>query len=190
MGEIKTLDENDIARIVIDCMDSYRSKKMLGEKPIINEVVNYQLFKRGLINEMAFKKKDFIRHLNCAALEIIEYWCLCMYCHLYEPQNEKFYHWMDKLNAQVKIIKNATLKHGANKLKAIKYFYIEGWEYNIASTVESYIKDIFEGQEINIEYIKPVAEICATSMNDFVDFLANDNYSISQYNAKVFGVEY
>lgn len=190
MTEIKTLDENELTRIAIDCIDSYNIKKMLGDKPNINEVVNYQLFKRGLINEMAFKRKDFIRHLNCTALEIIEYWCLCMYYHLYDSQNEKIDYWMGKLNTKVKTIKNATLKHGANKLKLIKQYYIEEWEYNIASTVESYINDIFEGQEINIEYIKPVAEICATSMNDFVDFLVNDNYSIREYNTKVFGVEY
>lgn len=63
----------------------------LNDEPCsLEESVTYNLFKSGLINEMAFKQKDYINHIASLRCQLIENWCLCAYCSLYDKENDNF----------------------------------------------------------------------------------------------------
>ena len=66
----------------------------LNDEPCsLEESVTYNLFKSGVINEMAFKQKDYINHIASLRCKLIENWCLCAYCSLYDKENDNFHHW-------------------------------------------------------------------------------------------------
>ena len=63
-------------------------------KEMINETVNDVLKRIGVINEMAVPLKDYRARVDGLRFQLVENWCLCKWCQLFNPECENFAHWV------------------------------------------------------------------------------------------------
>ena len=155
----------------------------LNDEPCsLEESVTYNLFKSGLINEMAFKQKDYINHIASLRCQLIENWCLCAYCSLYDKENDNFHHWESEFIAHSDNIKNCKLKDG-DKGKVIYKTYIEDFDLNDPLMITQIIRGKFLKEGFDNKYIESVSQICASSAKSLVKFLSNDCYPSEEYVA-------
>lgn len=185
MVNVIRITEDELVRVIIDGINDWLIKNRLGRDWTVKEETQYQLFKRGLITEMSLKRKDYKEHVGALAQQLIQNWCLLMYCKLYDKENQNFYHWMGEFSAHAGYIKRPTLKEGS-KLNVIKETYIDNFDYNDPQMIESVINDKFKSECISKSCITPISITCANAMNDLVEFLANDKYSTQDYIANTF----
>lgn len=186
MANIIHIKEEELVRLIIDAIDDWMNKNELGREWSVKEETQYQLFRRGLVTEMAFRRKDFIDHIKALKHQLIENWSLLMYCKLYDKENQNFYHWMGEFTAHANNIKEGSLKDGSNKKKVISQVYIGCLELNKPKTIERIIKAKFNKEGIEQKYVKPISQACANLSIDLVEFLADDNYTTQDYIANTF----
>lgn len=175
------ISEEKLREVISDIVDDWSH----NNNTPFNEVVTYQLFKKGIINEMAFKKKDFIPHITSLRIQLIENWCLCAYCCLYDKTNENFHHWKTEFAAHADNIKASKLKDG-DKFKIISKIYLDMFDLNDPSMISQIIRSKFKKECIDENCIESISQICAKSSLDLVKFLSNDSYSSDEYIARTF----
>jgi hypothetical protein len=180
-----TLTEDKLREIVSNCMDTYHYKHKNDTPCSLEEVVTYNLYKLGIINEMALKRKDFVNHIASLRCQLIENWCLCAYCSLYDKENENFHHWESEFIAHSDNIKNCKLKDG-DKDKVIFKTYIDDFDLNDPSMIEQIIRGKFQKEGIDKDYIVPIAKMCGSYVISLVKFLGSNTYPSEEYVARTF----
>jgi hypothetical protein len=186
MGKTITLTEEAIKEIVSKCIDAYHYNCENGNSCSLEEVISYNLYKYGIINEMALKRKDFVNHIVSFRCQLIENWCLCAYCSLYDGENNNFHHWECEFIAHADNIKNCKLKNG-DKGKVLHKTYISDFDLNDPKMIEQIIKCKFQKEGIEEEYIGIIAQMCASSAISLVKFLGSDTYPSEEYVVRTFG---
>ena len=84
-------------------------------KEIINESVNDVLNRIGMINEMAVPLKTYRARVDGLRFQLVENWCLCKWCQLFNPECENFAHWITELKACIDNLKFLDIKNGIDK---------------------------------------------------------------------------
>lgn len=186
MANIIHIKEEELVRLIIDAIDDWMNKNELGREWSVKEETQYQLFRRGLVTEMALKRKDFIDHIKQLRCQLIQNWCLLMYCKLYDKENQNFYHWMGEFSAHADNIKSVTLKDDSSKKKVITQVYIRDFDLNDSQMIERIIRGKFNKEGIKKEHMKAISQACANLSIDLVEFLADDNYTTQDYIANTF----
>lgn len=179
------ITEQALKEIVSDCIDDWHNRYRNDSSCDLDNVVSYQLFRRGMVNEMAFRRKDFINHIAALRCQLIENWCLCAYCKLYDIDNDNFNHWKSEFIAHSNNIKNCRLKDG-DKEKVIIQTYIDNFDLNDPAMIKQIIKPKFIKENIDYNRIEAVAQICASNALNIVKFLSTDNYSSEEYLSLTF----
>lgn len=59
-------------------------------KEAINETVNDVLNRIGMINEMAVPLKTYRARVDDLRFQLVENWCLCKWCQLFNTECENF----------------------------------------------------------------------------------------------------
>lgn len=185
MGKKIILSEEKFNEIVSNTLDELRYRSSNNEGIDINEVISYQLFKKGIINEMAFKKKDFIRHIASLRIQLLENWCLCAYCCMYDKMNDNFHRWETEFIAHADNIKASKLKDG-DKFKIISQTYLDNFDLNDPSMIHQIIRGKFKRECIEDSCADAISQICAKETIGLIKFLSNDNYSSDEYVARTF----
>lgn len=76
-----------------------------------------------VLNETAVPIKTYKARVDNPRLQLVENWCLCRYCQLFNPNSEYFNHWIEKIRAHVNNIKSLNVKKG-DKLKILTQMLI------------------------------------------------------------------
>lgn len=87
---------------------------------------------------MAISLEEYKRRVDKGRLHLVENWCLCKYCDLFDSHYPNFEDWAEVLLYAMNDIKSLNVNDG-NKLDTLKQMLIEEYNFNNASTI---IKEI------------------------------------------------
>lgn len=132
--------------------------------------------------------KDFMNKVDTLCIQIIENWCLCKYCSLFDNDNLNFKRWQTELSAYIKLLKPIKLKRNTDKTKAVKKIFVDNYEYNDAETIFYIINSKFTREGImDIGIRKRVSEEFANSIYELISELCDASSLVDDYIVKSFG---
>lgn len=130
---------------------------------------------------MAIGLEEYIRRVDKLRLHLVENWCLCKYCELYDSCNPNFEDWAEALLYAMNDIKSLNVNDG-NKLDTLKQMLIEEYDFNDANTIHRIIVDRFHRECIcNDNQIRWVSEQFAESIDDFITALGDNSIIAYKY---------
>ena len=140
-----------------------------------------------MLNEPAVPIKTYKARVDTPRLQLVENWCLCRYCQLFNPNSEYFNHWIEEIIAHVNNIKSLNVKKG-DKLKILTQMLIVDYDFDDLNTIYRIVIGKF-GRE-GIADVNIISRGCvdfANSNNDFVKTLCMDNIITEEYRMNTFG---
>lgn len=165
-------------------MKTYRRKDHEAIK-FWNDAIAFR--KKPLLSEMAIPLKLFIRDIEGLKFQIIQNWCLCKWCQMFDPGNENFNHWKEELAAHMLQLQNSKLKGKISKRKHLERYFIEYYEYNDKDSVIGAIRDKFAKEKIVDQLqINAVAIEFANNINALIDVIADPSKLIITYIDETF----
>ena len=124
---------------------------------------------------MAIALEEYKIRVDKVRLHLVDNWCLCKYCELYDSSNPNFEDWAEALLYAMNDIKSLNVNDG-NKLDTLKQMLIEECNFNDASTIHRIIVDRFYREGIcSDNQIRYVSERFAESIDDFITALGDDS---------------
>ena len=112
-------------------------------KEIINEKVNDVLNRIGMINEMAVPLKTYRARVDGLRFQLVENWCLCKWCQLFNTECENFAHWVTELKACIDNLKFLDIKNNIDKRKTLIKMLVKDYDYDNANMIERIIRGKF-----------------------------------------------
>ena len=138
---------------------------------------------------MAIVLEEYKRRVDKVRLLLVENWCLCKYCDLFDSHYPNFEDWAEVLLYAMNDIKSLNVNDG-NKLDTLKQMLIEEYNFNNASTIHRIIADRFYRECIcNDNQIRWVSERFAESIDDFITALGDDSIIAYKYIKDTFLVQ-
>lgn len=144
--------------------------------------------KRARIDEYAIPRKRYITALSSRIGQILENWCLCKYCALYDLENNNYAHWLTELKAQIVDMSRTSIK-GGNTTKTARNVFIDMFHLDEPTNIFNIVERKFKNEGISeCEKLTIVCDICSKAIGNIIDILTN-NISIKDYFNNEFNVE-
>ena len=153
---------------IINKEKEYIMKKITESqlKEIINETVNDVLNRIGMINEMAVPLKTYRARVDGLRFQLVENWCLCKWCQLFNPECENFAHWITELKACIDNLKFVDIKNGIDKRKTLIKMLVTDYDYDNANMIERIIRGKFVRENLT-DNVQKVQACTAVADNIF-----------------------
>lgn len=129
-------------------------------KEAINETVNDVLNRIGMINEMTVPLKTYRARVDGLRFQLVENWCLCKWCQLFNPECENFAHWITELKACIDNLKFLDIKNNIDKRKTLIKMLVKDYDYDNANMIERIIRGKFVRENLNDNIQK--IQVCTT----------------------------
>ena len=97
-------------------------------KEAVNETVNDVLNRIGIINEMAVPLKTYRARVDGLRFQLVENWCLCKWCQLFNLECEKFAHWVTELKTCIDNLKFLDIKNNIDKRKTLIKMLVKDYD--------------------------------------------------------------
>lgn len=162
------------------------SKKYNFEE-IINETVENVLKRIGMINEMAVPLKTYRARVDGLRFQLVENWCLCKWCQLYNAKCENFAHWMVELKACIDNLKFLDIKNGVDKRRVLQRMLIEDYDYDDSNMIERIIRGKFVREKISDSVEKNmVCREFAANIENLVEAISMESIDTEEYLQETF----
>lgn len=132
-------------------------------REIVHETVSDVLKRIGAVNEMAVPLKAYRSRVDGLRFQLVENWCLCRWCQLYDAENKHLSHLASELKACIDNLKYLDIKNGIDKNRVLTRMLIQDYDYNDSGMIERIIRGKFLRENITDEVQK--AQVC----NDFAE---------------------
>ena len=140
-----------------------------------------------VLNEMAVTIKTYKARVDGLRLQLVENWCLCRYCQLFDKDNQFFNHWLTELKAHMNNIKSLNIKKG-DKLRILNQMLINDYDFDDANTIYRIIVGKFMCEGItDVNIVSRISCDFINSVNDFVNTLGIDTIITEDYLQNTFG---
>ena len=156
-------------------------------KEIINETVNDVLNRIGMINEMAVPLKTYRARVDGLRFQLVENWCLCKWCQLFNPECENFAHWITELKACIDNLKFVDIKNGIDKRKTLIKMLVTDYDYDNANMIERIIRGKFVRENLTDNVQK--AQVCtafADNIFGLIDAISMESIDSDEYIQNTF----
>ena len=159
---------------------------------ILNESVEDVLDRIGLITEQAVPLKVYKTRVDGLRFQLVENWCLCKWCQLFNPESGKFAHWASELKACIDNLKDLGIKNGIDKRRILTRMLVDDYDYNMVSMIERIVRGKFvrEGicEDYNCESYKreSVCKEFADNVSGLIDVISMDTIDTDEYIRKTF----
>lgn len=151
-------------------------------KKIVNETVNDVLNRIGVMNEMAVPLKIYRARVDGLRFQLVENWCLCKYCQLFNPECENFAHWLKELKACINNLKFLDIKNGIDKRRTLTLMLIDDYDYDKTNMIVRIINDKFDSENINNNTQRArVASAFADGIQNLIEVISVDTISTNSY---------
>ena len=148
----------------------------------LNETSDETFARLGILNEMAVSLKEYQSNVEDLRFQIIENWCLCKWCQLYDPTNKDFNHWKKELKAFIQKLKFIEIKNRMSKKKALDRIWIDKCDMKKPNMIFNIIVDKFDGEQImDVKQRKAVALAFSNQLDGLIDCIANKKISLDFY---------
>lgn len=139
------------------------------------------------LNEMAVYLKDFCKRVDGLRFQLVENWCLCMYCSLYDKENINFKHWKEELFACMSNIQRVDIKNGIDKHKTLEKMLIGDYDYNKTKKIYYIAREKFIKEKLPLDKLETSAKEMTLDMNSILNVLSYEaEYPIIEYINKTF----
>ena len=136
---------------------------------------------------MAIPLKDYKNRVDGLRFQLVENWCLCKYCSLFDQDNPNFNHWKIELRTVIKNLKMVDIKNNIDKHKTITRMLINDYDYNDYLMILRIIDDKFDDEHIDDRIKKERVSIeFSKNVNELIDVISNDAFKINDYMNKTF----
>ena len=159
-------------------------------REIINESVEDVLNRIGIINKMAVPLKAYKTRVDGLRFQLVENWCLCKWCQLFNPESENFAHWITELKACIDNLKFLDIKNGIDKRRTLTRMLVNDYDYNNANMIERIVRGKFVRENINDNNQK--VRVCtefADNINSLIDAISMDAIDSDEYIQNTFNNE-
>lgn len=174
---------------IINKEKEYIMKKITESqlKEIINETVNDVLNRIGMINEMAVPLKTYRARVDGLRFQLVENWCLCKWCQLFNPECENFAHWITELKACIDNLKFVDIKNGIDKRKTLIKMLVTDYDYDNANMIERIIRGKFVRENLT-DNVQKVQACTAFADNIFglIDAISMETIDSDEYIQNTF----
>lgn len=144
-------------------------------------------YPQDLVFEMSIPLKKFKDKVDGQRFQLVENWCLCKYCSLYDENNYNYNHWLKELNACIKNLKNVDIKNNIDKSKTLVNMLINDYDYNQTQMIIRIIKEKFEIENITVDLIY-IANEFVQDINRLIEVISHNDISINNYLKTTFNL--
>ena len=156
-------------------------------KEIINETVNDVLNRIGMINEMAVPLKTYKARVDGLRFQLVENWCLCKWCQLFNPECENFAHWATELKTCIDNLKFLDIKNNIDKRKTLIKMLVKDYDYDNANMIERIIRGKFVRENLTDNTQKSqVCTECADNINELINAISMEAIDSDEYIQNTF----
>jgi len=136
---------------------------------------------------MVVPLKDYRARVDALRFQLVENWCLCKWCQLFNPECENFTHWKVELRACINNLKFLDIKNGIDKRKTLTRMLIDDYDYNSANMIERIIRGKFVLENItnNVQKVKVCTEF-ADNINGLIDAISIEAIDTDEYIQSTF----
>lgn len=137
----------------------------------------------GLVNEMSYSLKEYQDRVEALRIQIVENWCLCKYCHVFDPENLNFQHWMTELMTYIERLKRAKIVKGMSKKKSLERVWVKMCDLNDKEMILDIIKSKFKREHFtDISKITTIAgEFSSGGVHRLIDCISNREIEVDGY---------
>ena len=156
---------------------------------MLDESVSETINRIGLITEMAVPLKKYKERVDGLRFQLVENWCLCRYCQLFDTENICFKHWINELEAVIENLKFLDIKDRISKEKTLTGMLISDYDYNDSEMIKRIMAGKFKKEKITD--LKKIESVCldfANSIGNIIDVISNDNIILDDYLEDTFDI--
>ena len=159
-------------------------------KSLLNESVEETLNRIGIITEMTVPLQDYKRRVDGLRFQLVENWCLCKYCQLYDKTSNNYKHWLSELKACINNLKFLEIKGTSSKRKTLEKMLVKDYDYNDPYMINRIIIGKFHEEIItDVHQINSVCECFANSIDNLINAISDDDIIIDDYVKDTFELE-
>lgn len=142
------------------------------------------------LNELSVPLSFYKDKVDCLRFQLVDNWCLCKYCQLYDEDNLNKKHWAVELRACMFNLKKIDIKNGINKHKILEKMLVGDYDYDKANMIVRIINEKFNVEQIYDKKVRfDVAKEFADGIHNLINEISNDNSDINDYILNTFGIE-
>ena len=157
---------------------------------LLSESVEETLNRIGIITEMTVPLKDYKRRVDGLRFQLVENWCLCKYCQLYDKTSNNYNHWLSELKACIDNLKLLDIKGTSDKRKTLIKMLVNDYDYDKVNMILRIIAGKFNREKINDEkQIISVAKSFSDNIESLIDAISIDTIITDKYLKDTFELE-
>ena len=122
-----------------------------------------------IINERAVPLKTYRARVDGLRFQLVENWCLCKWCQLFNPECEKFAHWVTELKTCIDNLKFLDIKNNIDKRKTLIKMLVKDYDYDNANMIERIIRGKFVRENI-IDNTQKI-QVCTTFADNIMGLI-------------------
>ena len=156
----------------------------------LHETVEETLKHVSPLNELSVPLSFYKDKVDCLRFQLVDNWCLCKYCQLYNEDNLNKKHWAVELRACIFNLKKIDIKNGINKHKILEKMLVNDYDYDKPNMIVRIINEKFNVEQIFDKKVRfDVAEEFADGIHNLIDEISDNNSDINDYILNTFGIE-
>ena len=145
---------------------------------------------REALNEMAVPLKDYKARVDGLRFQLVENWCLCKWCQLFNTNSKNLPHWCGELKACINNLKLLDIKNNIDKRKTLRRLLVDDYDYDKPNMIMRIIRDKFDDENImdEIQRVRVATEF-ADNIQCLIDVISIDSISTKLYIEKNFAYD-
>mgnify|MGYP003293788485 CR=1 FL=1 len=144
------------------------------------------IIKKAVLNEMAVPLKQYKNRVDGLRFQLVENWCLCKWCQLYNADCETFNHWKVELKACIDNLKFLDIKNGVDKRKTLIRMLVDDYDYNDTNMIERIVRGKFVKEKIDNQEKIQVCLAFADNIGDLIDAISIQAIDTEEYLDRTF----
>lgn len=136
---------------------------------------------------MAVPLKTYKVRVDALRFQMVENWCLCKWCQVFNPECENFAHWCGELKVCINNLKFIDIKNGINKRKILTRMLVNDYDYDKTNMISRIMMGKFDREKItdNTQKTRVVSEF-ANNIYGIIEVISNDTIDTDLYIQKTF----
>lgn len=152
------------------------------KEPHLKEIINNTLNHIGILNEITLPLKDYRTRVDNLRFQLVENWCLCKWCQLFNTDCENFTYWKIELLSCINNLKLVDIKNNIDKRKILTRMLIDDYDYDKSNMITRIINDKFDSENImNITQRAKAATAFADEIQNLIQVISVHSINTNSY---------